>query len=258
MIRLFFGSPGSGKTTLAVRNFYKLQHKRNSPYDYYFANFDTDLAFKVNLKDLGKWTFPEYSYVIIDEAGIEYNNRKFKTLDQKTIEWFKLHRHYRCDVDVISQSWEDSDITIRRLADELWYIRKLGPFTLVRRVFKSVSVDENTHQIIDSFLLGKMIKRILPFPFHQKTWFLVFRPKYYKYFSSFAHPDTTVAYSAPQQFNRKQKQRKQPKILAKLRTLPYWQSFRRCIGKRLGRGYRKDHNRRRWNLFKNFFKFTIK
>lgn len=258
MIRLFFGSPGSGKTTLAVRNFRKLQRARRSPYDYYFANFDTDLARKVSLNDLGKWTFPDYSYIVIDEAGIEYNNRKFKTLSQDTIAWLKLHRHYRCDVDFISQSWDDTDITIRRLADELWYIKKLGPVTLVRRVFKSVTVDETTHQIIDAFRFGKIWRRLVPPPFYMKTWFLIWRPRYYKYFNTFAHPDTTVAYADPQQFNRSQKQRKQPRILAKLRALPYWQTLRRCIGKRLGRGYRKDHSRRRWNPFKNFLKFTKK
>lgn len=195
MIRIFFGSPGCGKTTLACRMFYKNKKNKRCKYVYQFSNFDNSISYVApSLLELGSWTFPPSSYIVVDEAGIEYNSRKYKTLDQKTIEWFKLHRHYGCDVDFISQSWEDVDITIRRLADQLWYIKKLGPFSLVRRVYKSVSIDENTHQIIDAYRFGKLIKRFLPFPFYEKTWFLVWRPKYYKYFDTLARPNTPIRY----------------------------------------------------------------
>lgn len=196
MIRIFFGSPGSGKTTLACQLMYKMQKNKKIGYRYYFSNFTNKLSKNVDLKGLGEWTFPEKSYLVVDEAGIEYNSRKYKTLPQETIAWFKLHRHFRCDVDFISQSWEDTDITIRRLADELWYIKRFGPFSLVRRVYKSVTVDENTHQIIDAYKFGKVIKRLLPFPWHQKTWFLVFRPRYYKYFNTLERPNLPVRYAS--------------------------------------------------------------
>ena len=141
MIRMFFGAPGCGKTTAAVRfirkeqkaqaKFEKWQKKRfKSPlkrfrmflknptfYDHYYTNFDTKLSTSVKLNDLGQWTLPPYTHLTVDESGIEYNNRKFKSLDQNTIQWLKLHRHYRVDIDFYSQSWEDTDVTIRRLAD---------------------------------------------------------------------------------------------------------------------------------------------
>ncbi len=199
MIRVFFGSPGCGKTTFACCRFAKEQKLKRPNYDYFYSNFDNDLSIRIpSLQGLGSWTFPEHSYIIIDEAGIEYNSRKYKTLDQMTIQWFKLHRHYKCDVDFISQSWEDMDITIRRLADELWYIKKFGPISIVRRVYKSVKVDDKTHQIIDAYQFGKLLKRLLPWPLGAKTWFIIWRPKYYKYFNTYEKPNTPVRYFIPE------------------------------------------------------------
>lgn len=201
MIRVFFGNPGCGKTTTAC----KMLKKSKKRYKRLFANFNVSdkIATQCDLTDLGKWTFPERSYIVVDEAGIEYNNRKYKTLPQHTISWFKLHRHFRCDVDVLSQSWDDMDITIRRLADQLWYMKKIGPFTMLRRVYKTVTIDENTHQIIDGYRMTKGIWLLLQplrllglsFFFPQlKSWRLCFRPLYYRYFDSWDTPETPVKY----------------------------------------------------------------
>ncbi len=190
MITVYFGSPGAGKTTCAVA----LLKKQRRYYDFTFANFDVSdkVARTVQLAGLGAWTFPQHSYIAIDEAGIEYNNRKFKSLPQQTIEWFKLHRHYKCDISVWSQSWEDMDITLRRLATDLWYVKKLGPFTLLRRVYKRVAVDPQTHQIIDGYRFTHVLTMLIPF---WGTWKLVFRPRYYRYFDSYKTPATFVRFA---------------------------------------------------------------
>ena len=212
MITVYFGSPGAGKTTMAVRELLRA----GKQYPYTFANFGCKCCTKddVDLSNLGSWTFPRGSYVAIDEAGIEYNNRKFKTLPQETIKWFKLHRHYGCDVSVWSQSWDDMDVTLRRLATRLFYIKKLGPFTLIRRVYKRVTVDKQTQQIIDGYKmvsmiwlllkpvyylsyvllgLGFFLKLVLPFDEIK----LVLRRPYYKYFDPHAAPQLPcLPYSA--------------------------------------------------------------
>lgn len=208
MITVYFGSPGSGKTTMAVREVIR----SGKYYSSVFTNFGCKCATQddISLFNLGHWTFPEGSLIEIDEAGIEYNNRKFKSLSQETIKWFKLHRHYQCDVSVWSQSWDDMDVTLRRLADRLYYIKKMGPFTLIRRVYKRVTVDKQTEQIIDGyrmvhmlyllfkplyyasylfFGLGFFLKMVLPFDEIK----LVLRRPYYKYFDTHQAPSLPYA-----------------------------------------------------------------
>ena len=87
------------------------------------------------------------------EAGIEYNNRKYKELDQKTITFFKYHRHYETAIDVFSQSHEDMDITIRRLAQTYYVVKKsLIPNVIVcKAIGRRIGIDENTKQIIDEY-----------------------------------------------------------------------------------------------------------
>lgn len=201
MIDIYFGNPGCGKTTEAVKLSLTALRKRKrfkKVYDYAYCNFE-QTAPKVKsctLTDLGLWTFPQRSFVNMDESGIEYNNRFYKTLPKHTIQWFKLYRHYRIDLAFFSQSWEDMDVTIRRLADRLWHMRRIGPWTLIRRVYKYTMVDETTHQIIDGYKMASWLwLLVLPLqwlgivPVHFR---LTFRPFYYRFFDSYSVPNTPI------------------------------------------------------------------
>lgn len=197
MIVTYFGNPGCGKTTLAV----KMAIKQKKYYDYCFCNFAHNIkdGYIADLDGLGEWTFPDYSFIAIDEAGIEYNSRSYKSLPKPAIAWFKKHRHYKCDIAVFSQSWEDMDITIRRLSDQLWYLYKIGPFTLSRRIYKRVTVDKNSQQIIDGYSMASMLW-LLVWPLQLDWRFapfapkfkLTFRPFYYKYFDSYSKDNIPV------------------------------------------------------------------
>lgn len=182
MIKLFFGSPGCGKSTLAAR----LMYYSDSPF--IFSNFETDLSNLISSNFIGQYAFPDFSEIYIDEAGIDYNNRNYKQLSQNAIEYFKLHRHFRNDIYLFSQSWEDTDITLRRLTDELWYMKRKGPFTVCRKLRKAVRVNKETEQIIDGYRFAGLLWNLLPPPLHEKTFMMFFRRPYFKHFDSYSRP----------------------------------------------------------------------
>lgn len=209
MITIYFGLPRSGKSTLICREIYKAKKYRSKiikkakkyntktkrldyyykhcSYNKFYTNMDNKLCPNQSTIGLGKdWVYPSYSLVCIDEAGIVYNSRKTLSLPQHTIEYLKLHGHYNTDINFYSQTWEDIDITIRRLAERYYYIKRLGPFTLVRRIKRVIMINDEK-QIIDGFEFYKFITKLLPFPFGVRdAWKLIWRKPYYKYFDSYS------------------------------------------------------------------------
>lgn len=181
MIRMFFGSPGCGKTTICH---FLTAH---SNYEHYLCNFDSKMITdKIDIKELGKFSIPPNTKLYVDEAGICWNNRNFKNFSKNTIEYLKKHRHEGVDIDVFSQSWEDVDVTVRRLVDELWFLKKIGPFTFCRRIQKFIAPPnkDNQWQIQDGYRFRGLLWKFIPL-LGFRSWFIVFRPLYYKYFDSF-------------------------------------------------------------------------
>lgn len=193
MIAIYFGSPGCGKTSFAVKQLIKNQKR----YMYCYANFGHTVggAYKFTLAPdnvLGEKSPPFNSYTALDEAGIEYNNRSYKTMPKPTIAWFKKHRHYGVDVDVFSQDI-DMDITIQRLAVQYWVMYRIGPWTLCRRMYKKFGVDKITHQPCNMYTLAHVLTLFLwPLQYvgiMDWKWKLTFRPFYYKYFDTYERED---------------------------------------------------------------------
>ena len=89
--------------------------------------------------------------LIIDEAGLEYDNRKMAmTADE--IYFFKYHRHYQLDVDFFSQGL-DVDIKIRKLARHIYLIKpSLLPFFIKRKeIGRRVGINDMTKEICDEY-----------------------------------------------------------------------------------------------------------
>lgn len=203
VLNVYFGVPGSGKTTFAAHLTKWALHESGiirwcrkhdnalsriilkSGYfkrriDVY-SNVPITGAYQLNAKDdIGNFMI-EDAKIIIDEAGIEYNNRSYKTFPQEAIYFYKYHRHYKTSVDVFSQSFDDMDVTLRRLAQNFYVVRKsLVPFCVVaRRIRRKVGVDDTTKQIADLYSMGLPIldtKRI-------------FSPPLWKMFNSYSRKE---------------------------------------------------------------------
>lgn len=147
--RIYFGVPGSGKTTLAAR--IVLNNLKQGVVT--FSNVPIKGSVLIDSKIIGQVDISDGD-LIIDEAGIEYNNRAYKSLPKEQISWFKYYRHYGIrNVYVFSQSYDDMDITLRRLADQIYVVKRtLIPYLFcTRRISVKVGIDDETHQITDMY-----------------------------------------------------------------------------------------------------------
>lgn len=149
ILSVYFGVPGSGKTTFAAW-LTKRDLKRGLKV---WSNVPITGAMKLDCKDdIGNYMICD-GRVIIDEAGIEYNNRDFKNFDARQLYFYKYHRHYELAVDVFSQGYDDMDKKIRTLAQRLYVVKKsLIPFFIYRqRIAKRVGINEVSKEIIDEY-----------------------------------------------------------------------------------------------------------
>lgn len=168
-IELYFGVPGAGKTTfasyLADRAF-----KRKRPV---FSNVYIKGAYQYDKNDLGVNAI-ENALVIVDEAGLEFDNRKMSMTDDE-IYFFKYHRHYQNDVVFFSQGL-DVDIKIRKLAQTYYLLEPsiLPGFVRRKTISRKVGIDDNG-QLIDKFDFVSPLFGGLK---------LIFAPRYRKYFNT--------------------------------------------------------------------------
>jgi len=203
VLNIYFGVPGAGKTTFAAwltkRNMKQsliITWCQKHPGSFsdkvlasrffrrktsVFSNVPITGAYKLDpATDIGYYMIDD-AKVIIDEAGIEYNNRNFKAFPKEAIYWYKYHRHYECSVDVFSQSYDDMDITLKRLAQNYYVLKKsLIPYCIVtKKIHRKVGIDKQTHQIMDMYSFS--------LPFIGTRW--IFSPPLWKLFNSYSRKE---------------------------------------------------------------------
>lgn len=179
-LSIFFGIPGSGKTTFASYFAQKYLKKGFTVY----SNVPICGCRKFDpVEDLGVVQL-DNCLIIIDEAALCFNARDFAKFPKSAIEFFKLHRHYKAEVILFSQSYIDVDATIRRVCFQ-WYIVRKGilPNTIQAvPIRRRIGINEQSQEPADIYSFYPLLLR----PLYNRT---IYAPKYWKYFDSWEAPE---------------------------------------------------------------------
>ena len=113
-----FGKKGAGKSTLMVHEMLK-DLKRGW---YVYTDMQDCVVPGIRIikssADLAKFVPEQNSAIYLDEVGIAFDNRSYKTFDSGLRDFFKLQRKYKCKVVMNSQSF-DVDKKIRDVTDSM-------------------------------------------------------------------------------------------------------------------------------------------
>lgn len=181
---MVFGKKGSGKSTLMCKLAIKYTKKGFTVY----CNSYIPGTYYFDAADVGFVHFPENSVLLIDEVGMIWDNRDFKTFKKEVRDYFKLQRHYKHIVFLFSQSF-DVDKKLRDLTDNMYLITNiLNCVSVARRITKTITIthgDKNNtgeSKLIDDMRFDPLIF------FFIGSVKLTYIPRYVKYFNSFDAP----------------------------------------------------------------------
>lgn len=181
---MYFGKKGCGKTTHICKHAFKYLKRGREVYCTEHIPGTRFISYE-NVKDIGKYRYPENAVIFIDEVGMIWDNREFKSFNPEVRNWFKLQRHYKNTVYLYSQHF-DIDLKLRNLVDKMYigksYFNCISIFKEIRKdltIVEASSVGES--RIADNLVV---VPFIVPFS-RQITWM----PKYHAFFDSFAVPE---------------------------------------------------------------------
>lgn len=184
MIYGIFGKPGTGKTTYLAFLSRKLRKKH--PVIYCTEEIKGTILIKP--EEIAFFEPAPGSVFLIDEIGTIFNSRDFKKLSIQVRDFFAWHRHYSTDIYWVSQT-VDVDKTIRNRTAAVYQLKKcFFGFSSVERIFYDLTVDENTHDLVEGYFLQKPLVKIFGYLFGINRLF--FRPFYYRLFNSYSKPMT--------------------------------------------------------------------
>lgn len=178
---LIFGKKGSGKSTALVKLAIKY-HKKG--YLVYTNMSDMCLPYVrlINVDDLGEFVPEENSLLLLDEVGMIWDNRNFKSFKPSVRDFFKLQRHYKVICYLASQTF-DVDKKIRDLTDGMYLaVNLFNCVSVLKRITRKVVLTESVGD--SESRISENLKFTLPF-----DWIFTYIPTYHKYYNSFVVPD---------------------------------------------------------------------
>lgn len=175
-----FGKKGSGKSTYMVS--LMLRHLRKG-WNVYTNMPDVNIP-GVRIMDVHQLIScaPDpHSVLFIDEGGLIWDNRSFKSFDRGYTEFFKLQRKYKCKVYINSQDF-DIDKKIRQLTDSMVLMSSIaGCIGVIRPIIRKVALVEASangeSRIADNLKFGSLF-----------SFRFLWLPSYFRYFDSYSAP----------------------------------------------------------------------
>ncbi len=180
---LYFGRPGSGKSTFLAKIAYLSAKKNNDVY----SNVAIDGCYMIDRRDIGHYDYGN-ALVLYDEASLDgFDNRDYKTnfRDEDKLEYLKKGRHYGTKFIWSNQGFDELDKKIRTLTTQLWLVTPLGPFSVARRVRKDVGSSKDGDDIVDRYKFPSVFSII----FNRHCIQLCYRKRYYHMFDSYDKRD---------------------------------------------------------------------
>lgn len=179
-LTLILGKKGSGKSMYCVKMIMKYLRKGWNVYTD-IPDINIKGVHIINALDLEHYAPMPHSAIFLDEVGLTFDNRKFKTFADGINEFFKFQRKYKCAMYVNSQGL-DVDLKIRLLVDRLLLMTNISNvYTLIRPIKRDVTLTDPLGDS-ESRVADKLVFETI---FH---WRIMFMPRYFKYFDSYSAP----------------------------------------------------------------------
>lgn len=173
---MIFGKKGSGKNTLLT----KLSVRYNRMGFKVYSDSEIFNTFKLDTEWIGKYDFPPKSVLLVQEAGIVWDNRDFKTFSKEVRNFFKLQRHKQVIVYLCSQAF-DIDKKLRDLTDEMYLlVNYMGIFSIAKKINKHIAIHNASENNDGESFLTETFSFDFPW-----RWKYTYIPRWIRYFNSF-------------------------------------------------------------------------
>lgn len=157
MISYVFGLPGSGKTTflawcasralrgkslsigLPFAGGCSLQTTHSRDYLNIYSNFPLLGAKPFDWEELGVFDYHD-CLILVDEIMMLCDSRAWKTYPENIKYFMSHHRHYNIDFICCSQSYKDTDLRIRNLAQQFLLIENKGSYSRISPIHHYMDV----------------------------------------------------------------------------------------------------------------------
>lgn len=198
---LVFGKKGSGKSSYLVKLAMRYQKKKYIVYTNMADIMLPDVRI-INTDDLGDFVPVSNSVLLIDEAGIVYDNRKYKQFKDSTRDFYKYQRHYKVVCYLATQNY-DIDKKLRDLVDGMFLCQNIATvFCLLRPIRKKITLTEATSEGESRITENLKFQSIF-------SWKVFYIPKYGKFFESFIAPEKPeLQFKIPETIYTKKKKKK--------------------------------------------------